>query len=149
MLAEEVAVVAQEDDEGVVELALSRQHFQYHAHAFIDGSHHRGAQPDLLLADVQRIENGLCPRCPELEYFCPCRFLLHYLGMGQHVGSPGEHTSPVETFVPFRGAVPPQLRQIERAICCLDGIGMDRLMREEQRERLTAFPLQEIDGELV
>ena len=51
--------------------------------------------------------------------------------------------------MPFRREVPALQRQIERAVRCLDGIGMHRLMREEQRERLAAFPLQEIDGEPV
>src|SRR5206468_10430534 len=39
MLAEEVTVVAQKNDERFVELSLSLQCFQDRAHAFVDGSH--------------------------------------------------------------------------------------------------------------
>ena len=49
VLAEEIAVVAEEDDERVVELALPLQRVEDHADAFVDRRHHARALADLLL----------------------------------------------------------------------------------------------------
>src|SRR5689334_23383956 len=105
MLTEEVTVVAQKNDERVVELSLSLQRFQDRAYAFVDGSHHRCAQSDLFLADIQRGKNGLRTRFAKLEHFGPGGFLLQYLGVGKHVGRPAEHASPVKVLVPVRDPV--------------------------------------------
>ena len=60
MLAEEVAVVAEENDDGVLELAVLSQRLEDHADAFVHRGHHRCAQANLLLvAGVQRFQDHL------------------------------------------------------------------------------------------
>src|SRR5215467_15307735 len=50
MLAEEVAVVAEEEDDRVVELARALERLEEHAHALVHRGHHARTQPHLLLA---------------------------------------------------------------------------------------------------
>src|SRR4029079_13590612 len=58
VLAEEVTVVAQENDERIVEHAFALQQIEDRAHAFVDGGHHARAKADfLLLAGKNRLEN--------------------------------------------------------------------------------------------
>src|SRR4030095_4371404 len=75
VLAEELAVVAEERDERVIELALALQYLQDRAHALVDRCHHSCALPDLLLlARVQLREDRPCKiRLFEPEGFGPRR----------------------------------------------------------------------------
>ena len=60
VLAEEEAVVAEEHDHRVVELARLLERLEQHADALVHRGHHAGAQADFLLrAGVQRLEDGL------------------------------------------------------------------------------------------
>jgi hypothetical protein len=88
VLAEEIAVVAQEQDEGVVELAGLLQRREDIAHALVDRGHHGGAQ---------RISSSLPAWMPsstlreasltaKLEGLGPGRLLLHHHVVGLRVG---------------------------------------------------------------
>jgi hypothetical protein len=55
MLAEEESVVAEEEDEGVVERSLALQRLEQRPDALVHRSHHRGPLSNLLLSRaVQR-----------------------------------------------------------------------------------------------
>lgn len=49
VLAKEIAVVAEEQDERIVELAGLLERLEDVGHALVDRGHHRGAQANLLL----------------------------------------------------------------------------------------------------
>src|SRR4051812_25593998 len=49
VLAKKVTVVAEKEDESVVELLKARERVEDHSDALVDRSHHRGAQANFLL----------------------------------------------------------------------------------------------------
>ena len=88
MFAEEIAVVAEKHDAGIVELAIFLERLEDHADAFVDRRHHGGAQADFfLLAGVYGVEHGLgLGIALEVKAFGPRRFLLDDFRWREHVG---------------------------------------------------------------
>ena len=78
----------------------------------------------------------------------PGRLVLHHLGQRQHVGPAREVRALVEVGMALGHAIA-ALAEIDRAVGRLEGVGMHRLVGEEQREGLGPRLAQELDGVLV
>jgi hypothetical protein len=151
VLAEEVTVVAEEEDEGVVELLRPRERVEEHPDALVDRGHHRRAQTDLLLrACLDRVQHrlGALGRL-ESERLRPDRLLLHHVVRGEHVRPRREHLALVQVRVPHGDLVAALAREVERPVRRLERVRMHRLVREEERERAVALRLDEAHRALV
>ena len=75
----------------------------------------------------------------------PGRLVLHHLGRRQRVGPAREVLALVEIGMARRRQIA-AVAEVDRAVGRLEGVGMHRLVGEEQRERLVALLAQELDG---
>jgi hypothetical protein len=145
VLAEEVAVVTQEQDAGAVELPGALEDVEQHPHPLVHRGHHGRAQADLLLGPrVDRGQYRLGPlRRLEPEGLRPGRLRPHDLLGRQHVGPRREHAAPVEVPVALGRLVTTAPGEIEGAVGGLVGIRVHRLVGEEEAPRLRARALDE------
>jgi DNA-binding transcriptional LysR family regulator len=146
VLAEEVAVVAEEDDAGVVERAAPLERLEQLAHALVDRGHHRRPQPDLLLRarldPVHHLAAGR--RVAQPEGLGERRLGLDRAGRVHHVGPRRERLAAVQVGVAGRRDVAAATR-VERAVGGLEGVRVDRLVREEQRVRRVVATVDELE----
>ena len=85
-----------------------------------------------------RVEQLARGRVAQLDALLPGRLLLHHLGRRHHIGPARKMLAPVEIVMARRRQVAAVL-EVDRAVGRLVGIGMHRLVGEEQRERLAAL----------
>ena len=152
VLAEEVAVVAQEQDERPVELAGALQRVEDHPDALVDRGHHRRAEANLLLGPgVDGAQDGLRLLAgAEAEGLGPRGLALHHVVGRQHVRAGRELAAAIEVGVPGGRLVAVVLaREIERAVGRLVGVRMHRLVGEEEAPRPLARLLDEGHRALV
>ena len=150
VLAEEVAVVADEDDEGAVERPAPLERAQQHADALVHRGHHRRAEADLLLgARVDRVEQGARPRAPGPSARTPRPAPAwrgprpRAAGRSAAAGTPG----------PGRGRGAARRRHVaaervgvDGAVLALEHVGVHRLVRQVQGEGPLARALDERAG---
>src|SRR5262249_1641196 len=129
VLAEEIAIVAEKEDECIIKLTAAVERLEDHADAFIHRGHHARALANFLLRPrANRRENSArALGCLQLERLGPCGFGLRHLGGCEHIRLLREDGVAVEVSMALGCDVAPEAGHIERAVRSLMRVRMYRL----------------------